>query len=57
MEQYQEGLEHANRALFKGQDALDELEFRRRGLAISLILIIGLLVALGLKIRQISNRG
>jgi hypothetical protein len=56
MEQYHEGVAHATRALSKGQSALDELDFRRRGLAISLILIIALLVALGLKIRQISNR-
>jgi hypothetical protein len=56
MEQHREGIEHANSALAKGQSALDELQFRRRGLAISLVLIIGLLLALGLKIRQISNR-
>ena len=56
MEQYHEGIGHANTALAKGQDAMDELAFRRRGLAISLILIVSVLVALAFKIRQISNR-
>ncbi len=53
---YEEGLEHANAALDSGHEALGELTFRRKGLAISLVIILLLLVALGLKIRQISER-
>ena len=53
---YEEGLEHANAALESGQDALGELTFRRRGLAVSLVIILLVLVALGSKIRQISER-
>jgi hypothetical protein len=39
-----------------GQNGLVELRFRRRGLAISLLAILLLVVALGLKIRQIDRR-
>ena len=56
MEQYREGMDYAGRALSEGQLALDELVFRRQGLAISLLLIVCVLVALALKIREISNR-
>ncbi|MEW6071271.1 MAG: cytochrome c3 family protein [Planctomycetota bacterium] len=51
-----EGLQHARAALDSGQGALDELAFRRRGLAMSLVVILAVLVALGMKIRQISAR-
>lgn len=51
---YHEGLEHANAALDAGREALDELAIRRRGLAISLVIILLVLLALGLKIRQLS---
>ena len=39
-----------------GQKGVVELRFRRRGLAISLGAILLLVVALGLKIRQIDRR-
>jgi len=39
-----------------GQDGVAELRFRRRGLAISLGAILLLVVALGLKIRQLDRR-
>ena len=39
-----------------GQNGLVELRFRRRGLAISLLAILLLVVALGLKVRQIDRR-
>jgi hypothetical protein len=39
-----------------GEDALDELRFRRRGLAVSLGAILLFVVALALKIRQIDRR-
>jgi hypothetical protein len=53
---HEEGLEHASAALEAGQEALGELAFRRRGLAVSLVFILLVLVGLGLKIRQISDR-
>jgi len=39
-----------------GQDGVSELQFRRRGLAVSLVAILLLVVALALKIRQIERR-
>ena len=39
-----------------GQDGVVELRFRRRGLAVSLLAILLLVVALGLKVRQIDRR-
>jgi hypothetical protein len=56
MEQHAAGLEHAQTALTKGQEALDELTFRRKGLAVALIFIVVVLIALGLKIRELSAR-
>lgn len=49
-----EGIGHARAALAAGRRALDELSYRRRGLAVSLGLIVLVLIALGLKIRQLS---
>jgi cytochrome c7-like protein len=49
-----EGTAHARAALAAGQQALDELAFRRRGLQISLALIVLVLIGLALKIRQIG---
>lgn len=54
-EKYREGLESARAALESAREALDELAFRRRGLAVSLVLILLVLVGLGLKIRQLSR--
>jgi hypothetical protein len=53
-EQYEEGMEHARAAVEKGQEALGELAFRRTWLAITLIVIVFALVALALKIRDLS---
>jgi hypothetical protein len=39
-----------------GQKGVSELTFRRRGLAVSLGAILLLVVALGLKVRQIDRR-
>ncbi|HVS01872.1 MAG TPA: hypothetical protein VMT16_03805 [Thermoanaerobaculia bacterium] len=54
VEKHAEGLEHAQAALRLGQEARDELAFRRRGLAASLGIILLVLVALALKIRQLT---
>jgi hypothetical protein len=50
-----EGLEHAEAALNEGQRALDQLAFRRMGLAVSLVFIGLVLVGLALKIRQLGG--
>ena len=52
-----EGVEHAQAALRSSEAALDELGFRRQGLAVSLLVILLVLIALGLKIRQRGRRG
>ena len=46
-----EGLQHAQQALVAGQSALDELNYRRRGLFTALGIVLVTLVALALKIR------
>ena len=51
----EEGLEHARSALRAGQEAMDELAFRRQGLAVSLIFIILVLIGLAMKIRQLPH--
>jgi hypothetical protein len=48
------GLEHASAALQDGQRALDELRYRRVGLAVSLVFIALVLVGIALKIRQLT---
>lgn len=53
---HEEGIAHVQAALEAGQHALDELAFRRRGLAIALVIILVVLIALGMKIREISVR-
>lgn len=50
-----EGLEHASAALRSGQRALDELRYRRSGLAVSLAIIALVLVGIALKIRQLGS--
>ena len=52
----QEAREVAAAALAAGQDALGELQFRRKGLAVSLVLIVLVLVGLYLKIREVDRR-
>ncbi len=49
------GMELAEKALQKAQAALDELEFRRKGLGLSLVVIAVLGVALFLKIRAVDR--
>ena len=48
--------DHARAALAAGNGALGELAYRRSGLAVSLLFVLLVLVALGLKIRQLSGR-
>ncbi len=52
-----EGLEITANAWASGLRALDELKFRRTGLVVSVTLIIGLIVGVVLKIRQMEQRG
>lgn len=56
LKRQEEGLENAGAALEAGRAALDELAFRRRGLALSLVFIVLVVGGLGLKIRQLSAR-
>lgn len=51
-----QGLEVTSAAHSRGQQALEEVEFRRLGLAVSVIVIIGLIVGVVLKIRQLEGR-
>lgn len=51
---YAEGMDHATTALDAGRQGLAELQFRRKGLAVSLVFVALLLVALTLKIRQLG---
>lgn len=50
------GLDVTEVAHIRGQRALDELRFRRMGLAVSVVIILGLIGGLVLKIRQIEGR-
>jgi hypothetical protein len=52
---HREASAHAAKALDAGQQALGELAYRRKGLALSLVLIACVLVGLAFKIRQISG--
>jgi hypothetical protein len=52
----QSGLEVAQAGIVAGEDALDELNFRRVGLAVSVTIILALIGGLLLKIRQIDRR-
>jgi hypothetical protein len=54
-QKHREGLKHARAALAAGRAALDELSWRRTGLAVSSVFILLVLIGLGLKIRQISR--
>jgi len=56
MEVQAEGVQHAQTAVESGREALEQLAFRRRGLAVALIIILVVLIALALKIRDISAR-
>ena len=50
------GLEISDKAGARGVSALDELQFRRKGLAVSVLIILALVVGLVLKIRQMERR-
>ncbi len=54
-ERHLQGIEHARVALAKGQLALDELAYRRKGLAVALAIIAAVLLALALKIRALAG--
>jgi predicted CXXCH cytochrome family protein len=49
------GLGIAAKAAARGRRALDELRFRRQGLAVSAVIIVALIVGLVLKIRQLER--
>jgi len=49
------GLQVSAKAYAGGVKALEELKFRRTGLAISVVIILGLVVGLILKIRQMER--
>jgi hypothetical protein len=51
-----EGVAAAQNALTKGREGLEEIDYRRRGLMLSLGIIVLVLIGLGLKIRQLSRR-
>jgi len=50
------GLKVSERAYARGVKAMDELQFRRKGLAISALIILALVVGLILKIREMERR-
>lgn len=52
---YREGMQHAEQALAGVREALHELASRRRGLVVFLGFLVLVLVAMVLKIRQISR--
>lgn len=55
-EAYEEGLAHTLAALEASQKAVEELEIRRKGLAVSLFFIVLVLVALALAIRMRTSK-
>ena len=50
------GLGISDRAYARGVRALDELRFRRRGLWVSLVIILAVIAGLVLKIRQVDRK-
>jgi hypothetical protein len=50
------GLTVSAKAEARGQRALDELRFRRTGLAVALVIILAVIAGLVLKIRQVERR-
>jgi hypothetical protein len=50
------GLEISDKAYARGVRALDELQFRRKGLAVSVLVILALVVGLILRIRQMEKK-
>jgi predicted CXXCH cytochrome family protein len=50
------GMEISQKAYARGVKALEELQFRRKGLAVSAVIILALIVGLVVKIRQMERR-
>ena len=50
------GLEISDKARARGVRALDELQFRRKGLAVSVLILLALIVGLVLKIRHMERK-
>ena len=50
------GLKSSEKAYARGLKALDELQYRRKGLAISAVIIVALVIGLILKIRQMERK-
>jgi hypothetical protein len=55
--QVKPGLEVVQKAQSRGLSALDELQFRRKGLAVSVLIIAALIAGLVLKIRRVEKTG
>ena len=50
------GLRIAQKAYARGVRAMDELGFRKKGLGVSLVIILALIAGLVMKIRQVDRR-
>jgi hypothetical protein len=50
------GLKISEKAYARGVKALDELQYRRKGLAVSVLIIVALIIGLILKIRQVEKK-
>jgi hypothetical protein len=55
-QEVQPGLPIAKTAYERGLRALNDLGFRRRGLSVSLVIIVALIAGLVMKIRQVDRR-
>jgi hypothetical protein len=55
-EEQAKGLTRANAALAAGKESLEELSYRRGGLAVALGVVVLVLIALGMKIRSLSGK-
>ena len=56
MGEIEPGLQISAKAYERGVRALEELQFRRRGLAVSVVIILALIGGLVVKIRQLDKR-
>jgi hypothetical protein len=54
--QVKPGLEISEKARNRGVRALDELQFRRKGLAVSVLIILALIIGLVIKIRRLEEK-
>jgi hypothetical protein len=55
-QEIESGLSVSTKAYARGVKALDELQFRRTGLGVSVIIILAIILGLRIKIRQIERR-